>query len=1015
MSSGPDPIPVTPTPCWHESVLSARTDSIVALSMQSAHIKTSRPLPPGTAVFLELGENAGIDAVSVNAFDDGFAVDFVTVDAAARDIIAAAINAARGESIVVDEGTASAADNDAAFDAVPVTSVPRAETPTAQGGHLSAAPLPRTRTDELFAQEAALSARPADTNEAFPPEMPTSAGAPARVPTSPLAMPAVGQETANPPADTVGALPLDPADSLAPPPPALLYAGVGADDEAALDADDEPKPSNEPEPSTEVPPDDVLDAPARPTTLTMFANELQPPPAPPEMAPAPSSTIQMLASDMAPPKPSAPATASAPTSAAAAPSATSTMQMLAIDVAPPKPATAPAPSATSTMQMLAIDVAPPKPAPAPAAAAPSSTMQMLASDVAPPKPAAAAAVAPSATSTMQMLASDVSPPKPAAPTTPGAAAPAPSATATMQMLAIDVAPTKVAPAAAPSATATMQMHAVNAPGLDPPRTTTPTAPIVAAPRPPADTTEPQRVEVSDVAPPPVASWSKALGMDVGNAALFGDDEDKPVSQTQRWPVARATSTVPTDAVPEDDGSTARWPVARAALNADAADAGITLVADEATSVASGADGVGDINGDEEDLVLADDEVSVDVGEEISTSDAAVLNVTADPVAAASSAPVPDFENDGEDIVLEFTERRPAVAAVPAAPPAAAPEAPSIPAAPSSTRPLPPPEDEDGGVIDVDFSEFQDVLGVSTFQSSGAPPPQAPRTTTPIPVSVTFPRTPSASYHAAPSNAEARNPFGGDSDVSRTTSTDSTPPLPSPQVMPQEAWVVSAGTPSFPSPRLLDTELDPVLRQSGGPRSATPKPMPFVGDSSPAPLSGDWTVAPSAQALAGAPVSSTADTVPPMRLPTTPPTATATAATPATSAAAQAPAPTTVSAPTTTAATGSLPPRPAPLPTATATATAAAAATPTPTAAKAPNAFAPFAPFAAGPTPPPATPTPTAPNQGVGAPAPRATAASLSPVSPSSEGLPLVVGGAIITDDDDDIPVVIGGDPTTPQS
>ncbi len=78
----------TPLPCWHESLVSARTDLIVALSPRSARITTTRPLPAGTAVYLELGDDATIDGVTTDGgSDDSFVVAFITVDDAASTII----------------------------------------------------------------------------------------------------------------------------------------------------------------------------------------------------------------------------------------------------------------------------------------------------------------------------------------------------------------------------------------------------------------------------------------------------------------------------------------------------------------------------------------------------------------------------------------------------------------------------------------------------------------------------------------------------------------------------------------------------------------------------------------------------------------------------------------------------------------------------------------------------------------------------------------------------------------
>ena len=97
-----DTVPLgTPLPCWHESLASARTDPLVALSVDGAVIATDRPLPPGMPVFLEvtLGETrAQIDAVAVGASGNGvrgFAVDFLSLDDTTRTWIEARLEAER--------------------------------------------------------------------------------------------------------------------------------------------------------------------------------------------------------------------------------------------------------------------------------------------------------------------------------------------------------------------------------------------------------------------------------------------------------------------------------------------------------------------------------------------------------------------------------------------------------------------------------------------------------------------------------------------------------------------------------------------------------------------------------------------------------------------------------------------------------------------------------------------------------------------------------------------------------
>jgi hypothetical protein len=80
-----------PLLCWHESLASARTDPLIALGPSLGYIATERPLPVGTAVFLELSlghashaARAPIDGVVVGAEGPadlkGFSVRFVAVD-----------------------------------------------------------------------------------------------------------------------------------------------------------------------------------------------------------------------------------------------------------------------------------------------------------------------------------------------------------------------------------------------------------------------------------------------------------------------------------------------------------------------------------------------------------------------------------------------------------------------------------------------------------------------------------------------------------------------------------------------------------------------------------------------------------------------------------------------------------------------------------------------------------------------------------------------------------------------
>jgi hypothetical protein len=78
-----------PQSCWHESLLSARTDAVVAVSHDSIFVQTTRPLPVGTRVFVEWMRGSGsapltaqLDAVVVaaNTAFTGFRLYFTAPD-----------------------------------------------------------------------------------------------------------------------------------------------------------------------------------------------------------------------------------------------------------------------------------------------------------------------------------------------------------------------------------------------------------------------------------------------------------------------------------------------------------------------------------------------------------------------------------------------------------------------------------------------------------------------------------------------------------------------------------------------------------------------------------------------------------------------------------------------------------------------------------------------------------------------------------------------------------------------
>jgi hypothetical protein len=176
-----------------------------------------------------------------------------------------------------------------------------------------------------------------------------------------------------------------------------------------------------------------------------------------------------------------------------------------------------------------------------------------------------------------------------------------------------------------------------------------------------------------------------------------------------------------------------------------------------------------------------------------------------------TAPPPLSLDDAEDVVLEFTAPpRPAVV----------------------SRPLPAPED--AGIVEVDFSEFRDVLGVATFKTD-APQPialQGP-VSTPQPVAITLPRTPSMSR--TPS-APVGITFGGGAGPG--PGPDATPPT-----VPDDAaatasvaehWVVTA--PGLPGPRLGHGGMNEPLRSPATSSVSTmPAPVPIPMTTTPPPM------------------------------------------------------------------------------------------------------------------------------------------------------------------------------------
>jgi hypothetical protein len=189
---------------------------------------------------------------------------------------------------------------------------------------------------------------------------------------------------------------------------------------------------------------------------------------------------------------------------------------------------------------------------------------------------------------------------------------------------------------------------------------------------------------------------------------------------------------------------------------------------------------------------------------------------------------------------------------------------------ASARPLPEPElehepasDDAPRVVDVDFSEFRDVLGATRRVYDALLPSLLPRTASEVAVpavsvpvapattaaSLSLPQPPPSLLQlpVAPAAADgplvlprppgsrntgsfglgaAGNPFGGDPDARNDA--DSVPP---PALPRDEPWTVSLPpSPAFPAPRLLDADFAPVLHAAGN--SSAPRAIPFAGDSQP---------------------------------------------------------------------------------------------------------------------------------------------------------------------------------------
>ncbi|MDP2345862.1 MAG: hypothetical protein Q8O67_33290 [Deltaproteobacteria bacterium] len=851
-----------PLLCWHESRHSARTDLVVSLSMSQAFIATDRPLPPGTPVYLDLDiDNGGaaIDAVASDLQAEGsagFGVDFVTVDERALSFL---------------ELVLAAFDDKAnpAFPAIEPLSAGRMDTPTVPAGPGVGRRLPAVTdvddrlpvTVEPVEQAPAITAAPAVERTApFVIEEPP-----------PVATPEPAAAIAEPAATMIvepELIEVEPIEEEEAPIAATAVEHPIAIQSAVTPSNTQAPPTSTPAPAVEVPWEAPAQAPTigdRTRTEELFAAQG-----------APST------SERPPPPPLPPAepvarTRTAPLGLPAFGSPGAELSDLPTTPAFAKPAFAePAPEPT------------PEPAPEPAIVA-------------------APAIVPPAT---DPRLAEPTPHPPTLELIPAVAQPwSRSLAANLPMdESSDVENTQRWPTARVRSDAADVV--ISLPGFAPP----PEPPGLSAgfavgPHTPAPSL-PSRM------PTPVSGLPAP-------APLPLHDETAP------WPTARvktdsfaAATSVPSIRTPD---STAPWPAARVAegpatttIDAAAAPAEPSPPAAARDASFDGPSSSGFEITFDSVIVKADPALIAAVA-----SSPVVDAVAVEPpvvVAAPTAAPAgPPPAEVSETFEVEFTgPHSPApknlFASVPDMPPDAGTTttttttAAAAPAAGPRVRPLPAPDDdaEDGEVVDVDFSEFNDVIGVRvTFRSEGPPPAPAPPGLTPLgtstvraPVrpppgvvdapavdSTTAPRVPTPPSARPPPLVRASvlhenpvqlavamsPPLGGGADSPSTSANpfagESQPPMQSATVPPMfsahdpDKWQVGPrlSTPpsSLPTPRLLDAGFSSILTSSGsGSNSPTPMPLSFVGNSLPG------TAAPMpAPAPAPAPTTTTAPAAP----------------------------------------------------------------------------------------------------------------------------------------------------------
>lgn len=936
----------TPLLCWHESLSSARNDALVALSADSARIATTRPLPTGTAVYLELEGGAGIDAVATALDATGFIVEFVTVDDAAAVLIERALR-------------------DNADDRVPQ---PFERTVSRPAAILS----PPTAPTDFSAHNDVVEPEPALAHTAEAPIEPVASEAPSFVGAAMFGVAAVAV--------------FDEA-------PVVVQAQVAPPAPFTPDAAVEPEP--EPEPAAPAPmrapalvePPPTASEPTHLVAAPSFAAALvEPAPLSAALveapAPAPAFAIEEPALVAPPPLAfsAAPAVEAMPAVSAMQQDEVSIADALRFELDDDDDAVAAPPPAPVVELRPFSEPATATPAPAPivepfddlhsddlvdAAFAhyqPAPTAEQPDFDQAFSVPRAEQAAFDAAAEAAFLANDDVATEVPRTRTDelfalPADSVPAPATLSrtptaslfdmphTVTMGSLPVPPPNatqdllLSPAALSAeawAQAMGQAPATAAPvvdaGVPPAKETTDKWPLARAitAEAPEFGRAPARSGVDvvlEAAPAPQQSIASHLDTVFGQTAQVLAPADSFAAPEVTAPGAHAfalpittnglvldvAETAPVadvievaeapDANDANDANATWAPIARQTVDDDDDDTHVdpVLASDdvsEATVPAVAATPVNDVASDD----LAE-------GFDVAFTNPGVFALEPMPTAESTFAPPPstgehaiDLELDDDEIELDHRpnlvlepvddaqfdhsfdnddsddhDHVEALAAT-AVPVAAMPPE-RVPSRPLPTLdPEPEPASDDAPrVVDVDFSEFRDVLGATrrvydallpsllpraptgvvpappavsvpqppptTAATLGLPQPPPSLLTPPEPRQATetpfvLPRPPGSRNTATLGFGAAGNPFGGDSERQRFA--DSVPPA-LPALPNDEPWTVSSPPqPAFPAPRLLDADLGPVLTAGN---SSAPRGLPFVGDSgAPAPTT-QTTVSP----------------------------------------------------------------------------------------------------------------------------------------------------------------------------